>query len=110
MQNIVYGAFIKTKAFYDWPTDAKFRVPQEVPEHFQETLGQRGGAASEAWDKLLANYEKEHPQLAAELNIMWSRGLPHDWDADLPKFETGSNHYLNFVLGAKGEEVSRRGE
>ncbi len=26
---------------------------------------------------------------------------------DLPKFEVGSDHYLNFVLGAKGEEETR---
>ncbi|MFT4641648.1 MAG: putative dehydrogenase [Verrucomicrobiales bacterium] len=30
-----------------------------------------------------------------------------DMGKDLPKFETGSNHHENFILGAKGEEQTR---
>lgn len=76
-----------TKAAYGWPTDAKFLVPPEVPKHFQATLGERGHQVRLEWDNLFARYEKEHPQLAAELKLMQSRGLPKGWQDAMPSFD-----------------------
>jgi transketolase len=76
----------KTKAAYHWPTDAKFLVPAGVPEHFEATLGKRGKAAREAWDKLWADYQTKQPELAAELKSMWAHELPAGWDSGLPDF------------------------
>lgn len=75
-----------TKAAYGWPEDETFVVPDEVPEHFQNTLGQRGQADREAWETLFEKYQSEHPELAAEINQMQSGELPEGWDAQLPEF------------------------
>ncbi len=75
-----------TKAVYGWPEDESFRVPAEVPEHFTNTMGQRGGTAREAWDTLFAKYEKEHPALANDLQLMQQKELPAGWDSDLIEF------------------------
>jgi len=75
-----------TKAVYGWPEDQSFLVPPEVPEHFQNTLGQRGSAAREAWDALFQKYQAEFPQLAQEIQQIQRRELPADWDADQVEF------------------------
>lgn len=75
-----------TKAAYGWPEDETFVVPDEVPEHFQNTLGQRGQADREAWEALFQKYQGEYPDLAAEINQMQSGELPEGWDAELPEF------------------------
>ena len=75
-----------TKTAYSWPADAQFSVPPEVPRHFQETFGKRGQKASADWAKLFAKYEKEYPELAAELKLIQSRGLPEGWREARPTF------------------------
>jgi transketolase len=76
----------KTKAVYGWPTDAKFLVPPEVPEHFSATMGERGKEKVAAWEKLWADYQKKFPELAAELKQMWAHELPAGWESALPVF------------------------
>jgi len=76
----------KTKVFYGWPEDAKFLVPSEAPQRFADTLGKRGQAAREAWEKLWTDYQKKFPELAAELKTMWAHELPQDWASTLPVF------------------------
>jgi len=56
-----------TKLAYDWPPDATFLVPEGVREHFSAGIGARGAAAHAAWKRLFADYEKQHPALAAEI-------------------------------------------
>ncbi len=75
-----------TKKAYGWPADKKFYVPDGVLEHFQETLGERGAAASTAWKKTFDSYTKKHPELAAELSHIFADDLPKDWEADVPEF------------------------
>ncbi|MEM8947366.1 MAG: transketolase [Planctomycetota bacterium] len=75
-----------TKAAYGWPEDESFVVPDEVPEHFQNTMGQRGLASREAWDELFAKYQAEHADLAVEITQMQAGELPAGWDAELPEF------------------------
>lgn len=76
-----------TKAAYGWPEDESFRVPAEVPEHFQNTMGERGRNEREAWDALFTKYQAEHASAAAEITLMQKGELPTDWDADLPEHE-----------------------
>lgn len=90
-----------TKAAYDWPADAQFRVPPEVPKHFQSTLGERGRAAREAWDKLFARYEKEHTALAAELTLIQLGRLPDAWREAQPKFDADAKGQATRVSGGK---------
>ncbi|MEO0531753.1 MAG: transketolase [Planctomycetota bacterium] len=75
-----------TKKVYGVPEDEKFHVPDGVMEHFQETLGKRGSNASAEWNDKLAAYQKEFPDLAAEVKAIAAGEAPAGWDADLPEF------------------------
>ena len=75
-----------TKAGYGWPEDESFIVPDEVPEHFQNTLGERGRAARESWESQFEKFQAKHPALAKELQLMQSRKLPEGWEAGLVEF------------------------
>jgi transketolase len=75
-----------TKRAYGWPEDAKFLVPDGVMQHFQDGIGKRGAAARQRWEKLFADYAKQFPELAAEIDQMQRRELPKGWDNKLPSF------------------------
>jgi transketolase len=74
------------KRSYGWPEDAKFMVPQGVPEHFRAGVGERGRALRAAWLARLESYRAKHPELADRLDRMQRRELPEGWDAGLPAF------------------------
>jgi transketolase len=75
-----------TKKNYGWPEDAKFLVPEGVVEHFREGFGKRGRDLHGQWEKMFADYSKQHPELAEELKRMQNRELPEGWDKNLPVF------------------------
>ncbi len=75
-----------TKRAYGWPEDAKFLVPPEVVEHFQQGIGRRGGAHRKAWIESFQHYKESEPALAAELMAMKEREAPAGWDRELPFF------------------------
>jgi transketolase len=74
------------KKNYGWPEDAKFLVPQGVLENFRDGLGKRGAELRAQWTKLFADYSKQYPDLAAQLQSMKRRELPEGWDKNLPTF------------------------
>ncbi len=88
-----------TKKNYWWPEDEKFLVPPEVPQHFQKGIGQRGKALREGWMALFDDYKKQYAELANHLYTMQHRGLPREWDANLPTFSADAK-------GMAGREVS----
>ncbi len=75
-----------TKRVYGWPEDAKFLVPEGVPEHFAAGVGRRGAEARRAWTERFAAYRSEHPGLATEIDQIQRRELPAGWDRNLPVF------------------------
>ena len=75
-----------TKAAYGWPENETFRVPPEVPEHFQNTLGERGRDARETWEALFEKYTAAHPELAKQINLMQRNELPVGWDKEIVTF------------------------
>ena len=75
-----------TKAFYGWPEDAQFLVPDGVYEHFAEGIGKRGATKNAEWKALFAGYAKAHPDLAAQFDAMQKRELPPGWDSAIPVF------------------------
>jgi transketolase len=75
-----------TKRNYGWPEDAKFLVPEGVREHFREGIGKRGHDLQSQWTRMFADYEKQFPQLADQLQLMQRRQLPVGWDKNLPTF------------------------
>ena len=74
------------KKNYGWPEDAKFLVPDGVLEHFRDGIGKRGREAQTEWSVLFANYAKQFPDLAAQLELMQRRELPEGWIETLPVF------------------------
>jgi len=74
-----------TKAAYGW-ADESFVVPNEVTEHFQNTMGSRGRDGREAWEAQFEKYRAEHPELAKEFEQMQSHELPDNWQADAVEF------------------------
>ena len=75
-----------TKRAYGWPEDAKFLVPDGVMQHFDAGIGARGVEARERWEALFADYRKQFPELATEIDQMQRRELPKGWDRNLPSF------------------------
>src|SRR5258707_7786075 len=62
-----------TKRNYGWPEDAKFLVPEGVPEHFRKVMGARGRELREAWMARFEAYKAQFPALADELYRMQHR-------------------------------------
>jgi transketolase len=75
-----------TKKFYGWPEDAKFLVPDGVYDLFSKGIGARGAKARAEWQKLYADYRKQFPELAAQLDCIDKRELPATWAKDIPAF------------------------
>ncbi|QDU88711.1 Transketolase [Pirellulimonas nuda] len=90
-----------TKEAYGWPTDEKFFVPEEVKKHFADTLGARGAKSYAEWQKQFVAYKQEHAALAAELELIWSGGLPKGWDAGLPEFPADAKGIATRASGGK---------
>jgi transketolase len=90
-----------TKRNYGWPEDAQFLVPPEVPQHFRERMGKRGGALRQAWFDMVARYKTKHPALADELYRMQHRQLPDGWDRNLPTFPADAK-------GIAGRDASQK--
>ncbi len=74
------------KAFYGWPEDSKFMVPEEVVQHFQANVGERGGKLHKAWERKYKQYSKEFPELHKQLETLRVRGVPEDVESALPIF------------------------
>jgi transketolase len=75
-----------TKAFYGWPENAQFLVPDGVYQHFAEGIGARGAERHAAWRELFARYRTAHPDLVGQFDTMQRRGLPKGWDEAIPTF------------------------
>ena len=96
-----------TKEALGWPADLFFAVPERVRQQYAVVAG-RGGAAREAWGKLLSEYEKEHPDLASQWDAALAGKLPDGWESLLPRFKAGekvatrsaSGKVLNAVAAA----------
>ena len=74
------------KDFYGWPQDAQFLVPDGVYNRFRDTIGRRGRALRDDWEELLADYRRQFPRAAREIEQMQSGALPANWDVELPIF------------------------
>ncbi|HEY5742408.1 MAG TPA: transketolase [Terrimicrobiaceae bacterium] len=75
-----------TKKYYGWPEDEKFLVPPETIEDFKGKLGARGAKLRADWMAMFSDYEKKHPDLAAETLAIQHREAPKGWDADIPTY------------------------
>jgi transketolase len=76
---------IATKQVMEWPTEPFF-VPDELASA-AEAIRARGAEAHQSWMQCLAEYRKEFPEAAAELDATLAGELPAGWDGELPTFE-----------------------
>ncbi|PSJ18904.1 transketolase [Nitrosomonas supralitoralis] len=90
-----------TKRAYDWPEDSQFLVPDEVRQHFADSVGARGASEHRAWIDLFSEYRTEYPDLATQIDQMQRRELPEQWDQNLPIFPEDSK-------GLAGREASSK--
>ncbi|MCC6508538.1 MAG: transketolase [Pirellulaceae bacterium] len=90
-----------TKEFYGWPADAKFLVPDEVPQYFNEKVGARGAAAHQQWQAKFDKYRAQFPQEAAEIDAIVARKLPAGWDAGIKPFEANEKGLATRVSSGK---------
>jgi transketolase len=97
-----------TKRFYGWPEDAKFLVPEGVPEHFAAGIGARGAAERRAWFSLFDAYRAAYPDLAEAVSSMQRRELPDGWDAGLPSFPPDAKGVAGRDASAKVQNAVAR--
>lgn len=77
-----------TRKTYGWEHE-DFHVPSEVYDRFKETIVNPGAAKEEEWNKLFAQYQENHPELADQLLSAINGDLPEGWDQQIPTFEVG---------------------
>ena len=89
------------KAFYGWPYEAPFHVPDEVLTAWTEASQERGAKIEADWNKAFAEYEAAFPQLAEQWRLIQRRGLPEGWDADWPVFAPDAKGMASRASGGK---------
>jgi transketolase len=67
-----------------WPIEPRFLIPEEVREIFG-SAAQAGEVKEKNWQQLMKEYEKDYPDLAAELKRRLAGNLPGKWE--VPQFE-----------------------
>lgn len=75
-----------TKKAYGWNYQEKFFVPEEVYQNFRDGIGMRGAESECAWNAKFAEYRKQFPEKAAQIEQMQHRAAPNGWDEELPDF------------------------
>lgn len=90
-----------TKRVYGWPEDAHFLVPDEVRDHFADTLGSRGQEAFEQWTNKFNQYKKKYPKEGKELETLFHRELPQGWDQGIPAFPADAKGLATRISSGK---------
>lgn len=78
-----------TKDAYKWTFEEDFHVPQEVYDNFQNLIVENGTKKEKEWNDLFAQYKKEYPELANQLEKALKNELPEGWDKDIPVYSEG---------------------
>lgn len=93
--NAVHGAplgvdeVVATRQNLGWDY-APFEVPAEVYDDFKVKVADRGQAAYEAWEKLVADYKVAYPEFAADIDSITAGKAPVTvTEADFPIYEDG---------------------
>jgi transketolase len=94
-----------------WPYDEPFVVPDEVRELYAAAVRDRGRARHAEWRDRFAAYERDHPELATELQRVTLGRLPLGWETSVPSFDedlatrSASGRVLNAVAASVPELV-----
>ncbi len=68
-----------------WPVEPLFFIPDQALEHFRKAVTE-GRKLEAGWQNLFSSYEREFPELAADLRQIMRGELPKGWDANIPSF------------------------
>jgi len=79
----------ETKQFFGWNEDP-FTVPDEALAFFRKAVDQ-GKKAETEWNAMFSEYEKNHPEQAAEFTRRMDGRLPDGWETDIPVFNPDEN-------------------
>ncbi len=79
----------------------KFVVPDGVYDHFNQGIGKRGKGLRDAWFARVADYKKQFPAEADQLDKMQHRELPEGWDKDLPTFPADAKGMAGRIASSK---------
>ncbi|MGD9630129.1 MAG: transketolase [Pyrinomonadaceae bacterium] len=98
----------ETKRNLGWPENKSFYVPKEVYAKFRQAT-KSGPQAERDWNKLVAKYEKAHPNLGAAFAQIRSGYLPSGWENSLPKFDgvetKATRAYSGDVINAIADSI-----
>ena len=89
-----------TKERLGWPAEPLFYLPEEALRHFRQAVEQ-GQMAGATWDERLSSYDREFPELAAELRRVMSGELPVEWDGSIPRFSPDPKGIATRVAAGK---------
>jgi transketolase len=108
----------RTKAFYGWPTDKQFWVPEEVEAHMRQAVD-KGARSQQQWEKTMQEYRSQHPELYDKLQQYLTQPLKEGWDGRVKTYQPSdgpmatrqvSADFLNavadslpWVLGGSGD-------
>ncbi len=73
-----------------WDPDLHFHVPEPAGDHFR-TAVKKGEELVAAWNAMVADYRKAHPDLATQWESLKAGELPAGWEEGLPKWEQGKS-------------------
>ena len=74
-----------TKKNYGWDPEKQFFVPDEALALFRKAL-EEGKKKEDTWQKLFAEYKKQNPDLALELENIRTGNFGEEWKKALPTF------------------------
>jgi transketolase len=77
------------KEAYGWDPDQTFHVPDDVRSHFDAVAAQ-GNTLINDYERRIARYREDYPDLAAELDRRLGRRLQDGWDQPLKRYEPGT--------------------
>jgi transketolase len=80
-----------TKEALEWKYEEDFYVPNEVYEHFQKVVMEKGKKKEEEWNRLFKEYKEAFPELGRQLEDAIAGELPEGWEQHLPVYETGKS-------------------
>jgi len=89
-----------TKEFYGWPSDEKFRVPEDALAHMRQAVD-RGRKWEEEWNEAVATYRKAYPKEAGDFDMSVRGELPHGWNSGIPEFPASDGPVATRDAGGK---------
>jgi transketolase len=89
-----------TKANLDWPTDPPFYIPESARLHFLQSAP-RGELVEQKWKDTFSAYQREHGELAKELQRTIRGELITGWDTDIPQFPPDAKGVSTRVASGK---------